>query len=110
MSSWAFPIARPSIYAADMGSYSQTKLDDKSRTQRLKYPSSQTFLGLEPYVDAEEAGDFVKIKSRRLKDMARAGAVPAHPLDPYAQRKEWRFLLSELSAWMQNNSGKNRRN
>jgi hypothetical protein len=32
--------------------------------------------------------------------MARAWSIPAHPVDPNAERKEWRFLLSELSAWM----------
>jgi len=39
-----------------------------------------------------------------LKEMARAGSAPAHPVDPAAQRKEWRFLLSELAEWMRLNS------
>jgi hypothetical protein len=37
------------------------------------------------------------------------GTIPAHPVDPTAERKEWRFLLSELSAWMRDNSGTKRR-
>ncbi len=57
----------------------------------------------------EEAADFLKITSRRVKDLARAGAIPAHPVDPNAERKELRFLLSELSTWMRNNSGKKRK-
>jgi len=65
---------------------------------------SEAFLGFEPYVAAEEAAEFLKITPRRVKEMARAGTVPAHPVDPDAERKEWRFLLSELSAWMRDNS------
>jgi hypothetical protein len=65
---------------------------------------SQPFLGFEPYVAAEEAAAFLKISTRRIKEMARAGTFPAHPVDPNAERKEWRFLLSELSAWMRANS------
>jgi len=72
-------------------------------------PASPTSLDFEPYVASEEAAEFLKITPRRLKDMARAGAIPAHPIGPSAARKEWRFLLSELSASMQDNSGKKRR-
>ena len=70
---------------------------------------SQAFLGFEPYVAAKEAAEFLKITPRRIKEMARAGTVPTHPVDPDAERKEWRFLLSELSAWMRSNSGTKRR-
>ena len=70
---------------------------------------SQAFLGFEPYVAAEEAAEFLKITPRRVKEMARAGTIPAHPVDPTAERKEWRFLLSELSAWMRDNSRTKRR-
>ena len=55
---------------------------------------------IEYFVAPEEAADFLKVTERRLKDMARSGKVPAHPVDPTADRKEWRFLLSELSEWM----------
>ena len=57
-------------------------------------------LDIEYYVAAEEAADFLKITTRRLMDLARADIIPAHPVDPNAKRKEWRFLLSELAAWM----------
>ena len=63
-------------------------------------------LTVECYVAPEEAAEFLKVTSRRLNDMARSGKVPAHPVDPNAVRKEWRFLLSELSAWMQGNAVK----
>ena len=44
--------------------------------------------GFEPFVEPEVAANFVKLSTRRLKEMARAGAAPAHPVDPAAQRKE----------------------
>jgi excisionase family DNA binding protein len=92
-----------------MGFLSQIAPDDPSRHQEMESAASRTFLGFEPYVTPEEAADFLKVTPRRVKDMARAGAIPAHPVDPKAERKEWRFLLSELSAWMRNNSGKKRK-
>lgn len=69
---------------------------------------SQVFLGFEPYVDDKEAAAFLKVTPRRVKEMARAGTMPAHPVDPNVERKEWRFLLSELSARMGANSGTKR--
>ena len=64
----------------------------------------EIFFGFEPFVGPEVAAEFVKLSTRRLKEMARVGAVPAHPVDPDAQRKEWRFLLSELAEWMKSKS------
>jgi len=32
--------------------------------------------------------------------MVREGLIPGHPLDPNAKKKDWRFLLSELHAYM----------
>lgn len=51
----------------------------------------------EKYVDAVVAAEFLSIKPRRILDMARAGAVPSHPLSS-GRRREWRFRLSELEA------------
>jgi hypothetical protein len=42
---------------------------------------SGAFLGFEPYVAAEEAAAFLKITPRRVKEMARAGTIPAHPVE-----------------------------
>jgi hypothetical protein len=55
---------------------------------------------LEYFVAPEEAAAFIKVSVRRVKDMARMGTIPAHPVDPSAKRKDWRFLLSELAAFM----------
>jgi excisionase family DNA binding protein len=54
----------------------------------------------EYFVDADEAARFLKIDRRTVLEWARLGRVPAHPLDPSSQRKDWRFLLSELDAWL----------
>jgi len=54
----------------------------------------------EPFVDAKVAAAFLKISPRTLLAMSRAGQIPAHPLDGEKCRKTWRFLLSELDAWM----------
>jgi hypothetical protein len=70
------------------------------------FVSGDAYYGFEPFVGSEVAADFVKLSTRRLKEMARAGTVPAHPVDPNAVRKEWRFLLSELSEWMRQKSRK----
>jgi len=39
-----------------------------------------------------------------LLQKVRAGKIPAHPLDPEAQKKEWRFKLSELDRYLGNTS------
>lgn len=51
----------------------------------------------EPFVDAARAGAFLCLRLRRVLQLARQGAIPAHPLGD-GQRKVWRFRLSELSA------------
>ena len=56
---------------------------------------------LEPehYVCSEEAARFLKLNLRTIQRLAREGAIPAHPFGE-GSRKSWRFLLSELDAWM----------
>lgn len=70
------------------------------------FATADDFFGFESFVAPEVAAKFVKVTTRRLKEMARAGAVPAHPVDPDSLKKEWRFLLSELAEWMRQNSRK----
>jgi len=62
---------------------------------------------LEYFVDADEAALFIKLDRRTVLQWARDARIPAHPLDPRAARKDWRFLLSELDTWLrgQVNSG-----
>jgi excisionase family DNA binding protein len=51
----------------------------------------------EAFVDAEKAAEFLAVTRRRVLDLVRQGALPAHALGA-GQRKVWRFRLSELSA------------
>lgn len=60
-------------------------------------PSTQT---PEPFVDADTAATFLGITRRTLLQKVRAGKIPGHPLDPTAQKKEWRFKLSELDRFI----------
>jgi excisionase family DNA binding protein len=55
---------------------------------------------LEPFVDADIAAGFLGITRRTLLQKVRAGKIPGHPLDPGAQKKEWRFKLSELDRFL----------
>lgn len=50
----------------------------------------------EPYVDAQTVADYLKIDKRSVLALTRKGKLPAHPLDPNATRKVWRFKLSEV--------------
>jgi excisionase family DNA binding protein len=64
---------------------------------------------LEYFVDADEAARFLKIDRRTVLEWARLDRIPAHPLDPSSQRKDWRFLLSELDAWLRSQVNSARR-
>lgn len=64
------------------------------------YTPQKNTMVREYFVDADEAAGFLKIDRRTVLRWAREGRVPAHPLDPNSERKEWRFLLSELDAWL----------
>jgi excisionase family DNA binding protein len=51
----------------------------------------------EPFVDDIKAARFLSVPPRRIKEMARKGEIPAHPLG-LGRRKTWRFRLSEIAA------------
>jgi hypothetical protein len=57
---------------------------------------SQRFFGLEPFVDADVAAEFLSSKRKTVLDWARAGSIPAHPFGR-GKRTEWRFRLSEIA-------------
>jgi predicted DNA-binding transcriptional regulator AlpA len=61
-------------------------------------PSSVTF---EPFVDAERAAQFLAMSRKSLLALARKGYLPGHPVGQ-GVRKIWKFRLSELDSWMQN--------
>jgi hypothetical protein len=51
----------------------------------------------EPFVDPIEAGKFLRLRPRRVLELAREGSIPAYPLGR-GKRRVWRFLLSELAS------------
>jgi excisionase family DNA binding protein len=55
---------------------------------------------LEHFVDGDTAATFLGITRRTLLQKVRDGKIPGHALDPSAEKKDWRFLLSELHAYM----------
>src|SRR5205823_7034920 len=55
---------------------------------------------VEPFVDPDAAAKYLRTTRRHVLAMVREGLIPGHPLDPNAKKKDWRFLLSELHAYM----------
>ena len=51
----------------------------------------------EPFVDAVIVGDFLRLRPRRVLELARRGKIPAYPLGD-GKRRVWRFRLSELAS------------
>jgi hypothetical protein len=52
----------------------------------------------EPWVSAEIVAAYLSLERRQVLKLARAGLLPAHPIDPTAKRKVWRYKLSEVDA------------
>lgn len=70
----------------------------------------------ESYVDAERAAGFLAMSRKTLLALSRKGHLPAHPIGR-GTRKIWRFRLSELSRWLEEEAvkldshrGRNERN
>lgn len=61
-------------------------------------------VSLEPYVDSTVAGEFLGLHPVTVMRLAREGHLPGHPVRN-AKRRQWRFLLSELSKWLARRSG-----
>lgn len=85
----------------------RTKANSATVVEVLEKPASSTISSPahsdfpaalpEPFVDANRAAEFLFLRPRRVLELARQGALPAHPLG-IGQRKVWRFRLSELAA------------
>ncbi|MHB1959512.1 MAG: helix-turn-helix domain-containing protein [Acidobacteriaceae bacterium] len=48
---------------------------------------------------------FVGMHPKTLERLARKGTVPGHPVGEGNKRKRWRFLISELDAWLRARRG-----
>ncbi len=55
----------------------------------------------ERFVDADEASTVLGVHPKTLQRWSRQGIVPAHPIGE-GRRKYWRYLVSELEAWLGN--------
>ena len=60
----------------------------------FSFPTSQ-----EPFVGAERAAAFLALSRKTLLALSRRGQLPGHPIGQ-GPRKIWRFRLSELSRWL----------
>lgn len=56
---------------------------------------------LESFVSAERAAEFLAMARKTVLAMARKGYLPGHPVGQ-GVRKTWKFRISELNSWMEN--------
>ena len=54
---------------------------------------------LEPFVDPDTAANYLRTTRRHVLEIVREGLIPATRSTP-RKKKDWRFLLSELHAYM----------
>ena len=57
----------------------------------------------EYFVDASVAADYLHCSRKHILRLSRHGIIPAHPIS-FGRRVTWRYLLSELRAWVLGNS------
>jgi hypothetical protein len=63
-------------------------------------PVESPLAPVEPFVDPDTAALYLQTSRRHVLEMVRQRLIPGYPLDPHAKKKDWRFLLSELRAYM----------
>jgi hypothetical protein len=68
---------------------------------------NEVAMTLEHYVSADVVADYLKLDRRQVMALTRRGRLPAHPIDPTATRKVWRFKLSEVDAAIAGNGATN---
>lgn len=61
---------------------------------------------VEHFVSAEAVAEHLDIERRQVLQLTRSGKLPAHPIDPTAVRKVYRFRLSEIDAVISSRSQK----
>jgi excisionase family DNA binding protein len=58
----------------------------------------------EPFVAPEVVAKYLQLSRRRVLELAREkGGIPGHPIG--TTRKTYRFLLSEVQAWLKGKRG-----
>jgi hypothetical protein len=53
-------------------------------------------------VDASIAAEYLHCSRKHILRLSRLGLIPAHPIS-FGRRVSWRYLLSELYAWVLSN-------
>lgn len=64
-------------------------------TSAIQAPPDGLYRNFEPLLSAEEAALHLRIHTKTLQKLARAGVVPCIRMGKY-----WRFHLSTLDAWL----------
>lgn len=52
----------------------------------------------EPFVAAARIAEHLGLSRKFVLDLTRKNKLPAHPVDPTADKKIWRYKLSEVDA------------
>ena len=74
------------------------------RSEHSTPPVNAPWGDFEPFVDEHVIAEFLRIKPRRVLEMARRGELPSHPIG--GVRKTWRFRISEIDAHFRSNGKK----
>jgi len=56
----------------------------------------------EHFVDADMAAEYLRCSRKHILRLSRLGLILAHPIS-FGRRVNWRYLLSELHAWVLSN-------
>lgn len=67
------------------------------KSQDVLEISSRRFFGVEPFVDADGAAEFLAVKRKTILDWARAGVIPARRYGR-GNKAVWRFRISEIAS------------
>lgn len=87
-----------------------TRLQEEgSRTSGVRDPSipsasvnSAVAPPQEYFVDASVVAEYLRCSRKYILRLSRHGVIPAHPIS-FGRRVTWRYLLSELHAWVVGN-------
>jgi len=75
--------------------YNQPFRSDSCDDDPKNQPAEEEF-----FVDASTAAEFLHCSRKHILKLSIHGLIPAYSLPGSAQRRTWRYLLSELRIWM----------
>jgi len=83
-------------------------VEARPRTSEVRDPSTPSVVdsAVDPlqeyFVDASVAAEYLHCSRKHILRLSRHGVIPAHPIS-FGRRITWRYLLSELRAWVLSN-------